>query len=136
MSSVTRKPVLCFSTRSNTNQAVQPQAMARGFKLRIREVEIDRLYYQCSKNKGTDKLRSYHATDLGLCFHICKKQIFSKCGSYNELYKMPKLVVEANHQHYNLNLDINPLALGKCLCKSLLLSSIVYIIKTRGPMVL
>ena len=36
--------------RSNTNQAVQLQKMARGLKLRIEEGEV--LYYLCSEIKG------------------------------------------------------------------------------------
>ena len=39
---------------SDTNRAVQPQKMARGLKFRIEEVEG--LYYQCSENKGADRL--------------------------------------------------------------------------------
>ena len=35
MSLVVRKPVFGFPTRSHTNQAVQPQKMARGLKFRI-----------------------------------------------------------------------------------------------------
>ena len=38
-------------TRSDTNQAVQPQKMARGLKL------VEGLYYLCSENKGADQLR-------------------------------------------------------------------------------
>ena len=44
--------------------------MARGLKFRIYEVEG--LYYQCSKNKGADKLHSYCTADLRLCFCMCK----------------------------------------------------------------
>ena len=42
-------------TRSDTNQAVQPQKMARGFKFWIKEVEG--LYCLCSENKDADQLR-------------------------------------------------------------------------------
>ena len=31
----------------------------------------------CSENKGADQLRGYHAADLRLCFHACKKQVLS-----------------------------------------------------------
>ena len=55
-----------FPTRSDINQAVQPQKMARGFKFQISEVKG--LYYPCSENKGAD---------LRLCFRICKKLVFS-----------------------------------------------------------
>ena len=75
-----RKPVLVgFTTRFHTNRAVQPQKMARGLKFRIQEVKG--LYYLCSKNKGADQLCGYHEADLRLCFRICKKPVFSRCGS-------------------------------------------------------
>ena len=48
---------------SDTNQAVQPQKIARGLKFQIKEV--DGLYYLCSKNK---------VSDLQLCFR--KKLVF------------------------------------------------------------
>ena len=51
-----------FPTRSDTNQAVQTQKMARGLKFWISEVEG--LYYPCSENKDADQLR--------LCFHMPK----------------------------------------------------------------
>ena len=70
-----RKPVFGVSTRSNINQAVQPQKMSRGLKIQIYEVEG--LYYLSSENKGADRVRGYHAADLCLCFCICEKQIFS-----------------------------------------------------------
>ena len=35
------------------------------------------------KRKGADQLLGYHATDLGLCFRTCKKQVFS-CASFEE----------------------------------------------------
>ena len=44
-------------TRSDTNQAVQPQEMARGWKFLIKDVEV--LYYPSSKNKGADQLHGY-----------------------------------------------------------------------------
>ena len=34
-----------------------------------------------SVNKGADQLRSNWAADLRLCFHTCKKQVFSQHGS-------------------------------------------------------
>ena len=51
-------------TRSDTNQALQPQKMARGLKFLIKEEE-EGLYYLCSKNEGSDQL-------LHLCFYRCK----------------------------------------------------------------
>ena len=69
-----------FLIRSDTNQAVQPQKIARGLKFRIKVVEG--LYYQCRENKGADQLHSYREADLRLCFRICKKPVFSRRGSY------------------------------------------------------
>ena len=40
------------------------------------------LPWQQAKNKGADQLRGYRKADLRLCFRICKKQLFSRCGSY------------------------------------------------------
>ena len=74
MSLVMRKP-----TRSHTNQAVQPQKMARGLKFRIWEEK--ELHNPCGENKGADQLRSYREADLRLCFRICEKPVFSRHGS-------------------------------------------------------
>ena len=68
-----------FPTRSDTNRAVQPQKMARSLKFRITVEEG--VYYPYCENKGADQLRSYCATDLRLCFRICKKPVFSRRGS-------------------------------------------------------
>ena len=35
-----------------------------------------------AKTKGADQLCGYRAADMYLCFPVCKKQIFSQCGSY------------------------------------------------------
>ena len=51
------KPTMWFLNRFNTNQAVQAQKVARGWKFRIYKEE--ELYYLCSENKGAD---------LRLCF--------------------------------------------------------------------
>ena len=72
MSLVVRKPDIGVS---DTNQAVQRHKMARGFKFRIK-IE-DGSHYPCSENKGADHLRGYREADLRLCFHICKKPMFS-----------------------------------------------------------
>ena len=74
-----RKPVLGVSDKSDTNQAVQPQKMARGLKFCI--LEVEGLYYPCRETNGADQLHSYCAADLCLCFHICKMQVFSQQGS-------------------------------------------------------
>ena len=34
------------------------------------------MYYLCSENKGAE-------ADLRLCFRICKKPVFLRCGSFN-----------------------------------------------------
>ena len=65
-----RKTTFWFPTRSDTNQAVQSQKMARSLKFRIKEV--GGLYYQSNENKGADQLRGYREADLRLCFRICK----------------------------------------------------------------
>ena len=41
------------------------------------------MYYLCSGNKGADQVHSYPIADLCLCFHLCKKQVFSLRGSFN-----------------------------------------------------
>ena len=61
-------------TRSDTNRAVKPQNISRCFKFRIYEEEG--LYYSC---------RGYCKADLCLCFHLCKKPVFSRRGSYGLL---------------------------------------------------
>ena len=58
--------------------------MAGGLKFRIYEVEG--LYYPCSENKGADQLRGYREADLRLCFRICKKPVFSRRGSYCNIW--------------------------------------------------
>ena len=35
------------------------------------------MYYLCVENKGADQLQGYPEADLGICFHMCKKQVFS-----------------------------------------------------------
>ena len=80
MSLVLRNLSSRFPTRSDTNQAVQPQKMVRDMKFWIQKVEA--LYYLCSENKGADQLRGNREADLHLCFRICKKPVFSQRGSY------------------------------------------------------
>ena len=63
-----------FLTRSETNQAVQPQKMARRLKFWI--LEKEGLYSDYNK-KRYDQLRGFRAADLRICFRICKKQVFS-----------------------------------------------------------
>ena len=62
--------------------------MARGLKFQM--LEVEGLYYLCSKDKGADQLRDYptadlhdyHAAELRLCFGIYTKQVYSWCSSY------------------------------------------------------
>ena len=64
-----------FLTRSNTNQAVQPQKMTRGLKFGFwKQRDCSSIYVG---KKGADQLHDYHTADLPLCFHICKMQVFS-----------------------------------------------------------
>ena len=60
---------------SDTNQAVQPQKMARGLEFQIQKEEG--LYNLFSGNKCADQLCSYCTADLHLCFCKCRKQVFS-----------------------------------------------------------
>ena len=62
-------------TRSDTNQAVQPLEMARGWEFCIKEVEG--LYCQRSENKDAEQLRGYREADLRLCFRTCRTFVFS-----------------------------------------------------------
>ena len=75
MSRVMRKPTFWFPSRSDTNQGVQAQKMARGLKFGIKVVEG--LYYPYSESKGADQLCGDREADLRLCFRICKTLVFS-----------------------------------------------------------
>ena len=66
-----RKPTFLFKTWSDTNQAVQPMKMARGWKFNIEEVEV--LYYPSSENKDADQLRGYREADLRLGFAYAER---------------------------------------------------------------
>ena len=54
-----------FLNRSDINQAVQAQKMARSLKFWIKKV--DELYYPCSENKGADQLRGNSEAHQLLC---------------------------------------------------------------------
>ena len=103
MSLVVRKPLFgVFDHR-----AVQPQKMARGLKIRMYVVEG--LYYPyTSENKGADQLRGYCATDLRLCFRICKKPVSSRHGSNNVsiLLLRQHITRTVSSQLYNRNSNI------------------------------
>ena len=68
------KPTMWFPNRSDTNQAVEAQKMARDWKFWIKKVE--EVYYPCSENKGADQLRGYREADLRLCFRLCRLLVF------------------------------------------------------------
>ena len=72
MNLVVRKPFSGFPTTSDTNQAVQPQKMARSLKFWIKIEE--ELHYPCGEKKGPDQLRSYREADLRLCFAYAKSR--------------------------------------------------------------
>ena len=78
-----RKLSYWFPTWSDTNQTVQLQKMARGFKFRIKIEEG--LHYLCSENKGADQLRSYREADLHFCFCICKMFFFYDTAFFNDI---------------------------------------------------
>ena len=63
---VSRNLSLEFLTRSNTNQAAQPQKMVKGLKFRMHEVEG--LYFLCSENKGADQ--RYCVTAQLICVFV------------------------------------------------------------------
>ena len=74
MSGIMRKPVFRVSHKVQH----KPSCMTTegGKRLEILDLER-RVYYLCSEKKGADQMPDYHAADLCLCFHICKKQVVS-----------------------------------------------------------
>ena len=71
MSLVIRKPTFWFSTRSDTNGAVQSQKMARGLKFRFKKEEG--LYYLCSENKGVDQLCKNRMCKMLFLAHLSRR---------------------------------------------------------------
>ena len=62
-----RKQTFWFSTRSDTNQAVQVQKMVRFWKFRLDVVEV--LYHPSSeKKKAMISFAGYHEADLRFVF--------------------------------------------------------------------
>ena len=49
------------------------------------------MYYPCSENKGRDQLRGYREADLRLRFCVCKKPVFSRCGSNKQILSVTHL---------------------------------------------
>ena len=63
-----------FPNRSDTNQAVPAQKLARGWKFWIEKV--DELNFSYGVNKGADQLRKYDEADQRLWFRICRVFVF------------------------------------------------------------
>ena len=68
-----RKSAFWFPTRSDTNQTVEQQKMARGLNFK----KVEGLEYKRRENKGADQLCAYRKSDLHLCFRIFKSLISS-----------------------------------------------------------
>ena len=81
-------------TRSDTNQAVHRQKIARGVEFSIKKVE--KLHYLCSENKGVDQLHGYRAADQQLCFCIFKKQVFQDVAHLFSLSDKKECTLLAN----------------------------------------
>ena len=47
----------------------------------LRKPVLEGLNYPSSENKSADQLHGYREADLRLCFRICKKPVFSRHGS-------------------------------------------------------
>ena len=76
-----------FWTMSDTNQAVQPQNMARVLKFYIWKEEG--LFYLCSENKGPDQLRSYYKSICVFVFAFVKSR-FSRDMAYLDVNRKQK----------------------------------------------
>ena len=80
MSLVVRKPV--FRVSDQVQYKPGCTAIEDGLRLQNSNFGGSRgIYHLYSENKGADQLRGYREADLRLCFHICKKPIFSQQGS-------------------------------------------------------
>ena len=82
-------------------------------KTKTKIQEVEGMYFPCSENKGVDQLRGYREADLRLCFRICKKPVFSRRGSFVNVYV---LVIS--------NLCFEDMNFGPVCTSSLLLNSI------------
>ena len=83
MSRLVGKQTMWFPNRSDTNQAVQAQKMARS--LTFWSLVEEELYYPSSENKGADQLRGYREADLRLCFRLCSLLVFPWGGSFGDI---------------------------------------------------
>ena len=69
-----RKPV--FGVSDQVQHKPGCTVTEDGWRMEVLDLESTRieLYYQCSKNKGADQLRSVCEVDLQLCFRIILRQ--------------------------------------------------------------
>ena len=82
--------------RSDTNQAVQAQNMARAWKFRSQEEEA--LYYPSSENEGADQLCNYYTDDIrfsckrtsGVCFSIISILIIIDADCFMQRFMQKK----------------------------------------------
>ena len=71
MSRIARNPV--FGVSNPVRHKLCCTASEDASRLKFWIEKLEGLGYLCSENKGVDQLRNYRASDLHLCFHICKK---------------------------------------------------------------
>ena len=71
------RKTLWAPTRSDTNEPIQAQKLAKGWKFQKKKYKEEDLYYVCSENKGADQLHIYCEADQHLCFGTCKLFVFS-----------------------------------------------------------
>ena len=83
-----RKPVFWVSDQVRHKPGYTITEYGSGFEI----LDLGRrvLYYSGSENKGADQLRGYREAGLRLCFRICKKPVFSQCGSFYNRYGAKK----------------------------------------------
>ena len=79
-----RKPTMWILT--DTNKAVQPLVMARGWKFCIKEVEV--LYYPSSENKGADQLCGYGKLICVFVFAYAKRWFSHDTAHFAYEYSM------------------------------------------------
>ena len=123
-----------FYCLSHSNQAVQPQKMARGMKFRIKKVE--ELYYLCSENKGTVQLRGYREADLRLFFsHMQKNGFLTMRLVYLSIRTKPlAMYLYSNDQHLTEKF-MNACSSGSCCVNDCIMqmSGKVILIMITGP---
>ena len=70
-----------YLTRSDTNQSVQSQKMAKSLKLWL--YEEDGLYYLRRENIDADQLCSYCTADVCLCFCMHTQKKLISCDTFH-----------------------------------------------------